>query len=66
MIYGTIKSFSNDNGYGFIQDGIGHEYFVHISDIVNQERLYKNDYVTFEIEKMLKGFQAVNVKLIQG
>lgn len=66
MAEGTVKWFSDDKGYGFIeQDGEG-DLFVHHSFIkmLGFRTLKKGDRVTFEAEVTEKGRSAKNVRKI--
>jgi cold shock CspA family protein len=60
---GTITFFNTSKGYGFIKDHDTQEsIFVHQNSLSGP--VTENDKVTFEVEKGLKGLNAVNVKLI--
>ena len=53
--------FDTSKGYGFIRDLANEEkYFVHISGTLDE--IGENDSVTFELEKGMKGLNAVRVK----
>ncbi len=59
---GKVSFFDSSKGYGFILDTDTQEkYFTHISGIIDE--ITENDKVTFELEKGLKGLNAVKVKL---
>ena len=59
---GKVSFFDTSKGYGFILDTDTQEkYFTHISGIIDE--ITENDKVTFELEKGLKGLNAVKVKL---
>lgn len=59
---GTVTFFNTSKGYGFIKDSDTQEsIFVHQNDLTSTVK--ENDKVTFEVEKGLKGLNAVNVKL---
>ncbi|MCC9167547.1 cold-shock protein [Pontibacter harenae] len=61
---GTITHFNTSKGYGFIKDHVSQEsIFVHQNSIDGAVK--ENDKVTFEVEKGLKGLNAVNVKLAE-
>ena len=58
---GKVEFFNTEKGFGFIkEDGSGEKFFVHVSNLT--EEIVENDSVTFEIEKGLKGMNAVRVK----
>lgn len=58
---GTISSFFQDKGFGFIRDaGNGDNVFVHINDLGYQAK--QGDAVTFETEQTPKGLAAKNVR----
>lgn len=61
---GTVKWFSTDKGYGFIQQDDGSEVFVHFRSIVGEGRriLREGQTVTFDVVESDKGPQADNVK----
>ena len=59
---GTVKFFNERKGFGFIAGEDGKDYFVHISDIDNQEILTDNENVEFDITTGDRGEKAVNVK----
>lgn len=60
---GTVTHFNTSKGYGFIRD---HEtqdsIFVHQNGLTSS--IKEGDKVSFEVEKGLKGLNAINVKLI--
>jgi len=58
---GTVSFFDSSKGFGFIIDDENQEkYFTHISGIIDE--ITENDKVSFELEKGLKGMNAVGVK----
>ncbi|ALI97760.1 cold-shock protein [Rufibacter tibetensis] len=60
---GTITFFNTSKGYGFIKDHESQEsIFVHQNAL--NSTVQENDKVTFEVEKGIKGLNAINVKLI--
>jgi CspA family cold shock protein len=64
MAEGTVKFFSEQKGYGFIEQEDGPDVFVHHSDI-NMEgfkNLAEGDRVSFEIGEGAKGPAAKNVR----
>ena len=59
---GKVSFFDSSKGFGFIIDTDNQEkYFTHISGIIDE--ITENDKVTFELEKGMKGLNAVKVKL---
>ena len=59
---GKVSYFDHSKGFGFIIDDETEEkYFCHISGLV--DKINENDKVTFELEKGLKGMNAVKVTL---
>ena len=63
MSKGTVKSFNDSKGYGFItEDGSNEDHFVHISGLIDEVR--EGDVVEFELQQGKKGLNAVNVKVI--
>ena len=62
---GTVKWFSNEKGYGFIERESGDDVFVHFSQIAQDgyKSLEQGQRVSFEITEGPKGLQASEVKL---
>ena len=63
MESGTVKWFSNQKGYGFIQKDDGSDIFVHFSAIQAEgfKTLAQGQEVIFEVSEGPKGPQAANV-----
>ena len=62
-VTGTVKWFSRQKGYGFIEREGGDDVFVHFSAIQGEgfRNLEEGDQVEFTIESSEKGPQAANV-----
>ena len=67
MAEGTVKWFSNEKGYGFIERGNGEaDVFVHFSAIAGDgyKSLTLGQRVSFEVVQGDKGLQAANVQAV--
>lgn len=66
MPEGTVKWFSNEKGYGFIEREEGDDVFVHFSQIKadGYKSLEQGQRVSFEITEGSKGLQAAEVALV--
>jgi len=66
MARGKIKWFSDDLGYGFIEQENGEEVLCYFSDIIEEgiKPLQEGDDVEFDVVDGLRGLQAVNVEKI--
>ena len=64
MTTGTVKWFNADKGFGFIEQEIGEDAFVHYSEIHTEgfKTLDEGAEVEFELEETEKGLAAVNVQ----
>ena len=63
MNKGTVKFFNDAKGFGFIIDLENNEkYFTHVSGLIDE--IAENDKVTFELERGMKGMNAVKVKRV--
>jgi len=63
-VKGKLKWFSSVKGYGFITLD-GSDYFVHHSELKNDEEFLEGDMCAFEIKQTEKGFSAINVTKIK-
>ena len=66
LAQGTVKWFSNEKGYGFIEREQGEDVFVHFSAITmdGYKSLTEGQRVEFEVVQGPKGAQAANVQAI--
>ena len=67
MAEGTVKWFSNEKGFGFIERGNGEaDVFVHFSAIDGEgyKSLTEGQRVSFEVVQGDKGLQASNVQAL--
>jgi cold shock CspA family protein len=61
---GKIEFFNDQKGFGFIKEAETQEkYFVHVKGLL--EEVKENDMVTFELERGMKGMNAVRVKKVK-
>lgn len=61
---GTVKWFSDEKGFGFIQQEGGEDLFVHHTSIAGTgfKSLSEGQIVEFEVTQGQKGLQATNVR----
>ncbi len=61
---GTVKWFSDEKGFGFIQQDEGDDVFVHHTGIIGMgyKSLSEGQIVEFEVSQGQKGLQATNVR----
>jgi CspA family cold shock protein len=66
LAQGTVKWFSDQKGYGFIEQDNGDDIFVHHSEILGSgfKSLAEGDRVNFEVGVGRKGPAAQNVEKI--
>ena len=67
MAQGTVKWFSNEKGYGFVEREDGDDLFVHFSEIAmdGYKTLTQGQRVEFEITEGDKGLQASRVMVVE-
>ena len=57
---GRVEFFNTSKGFGFIKDLSGTEkYFFHVNNVMAD--ISENDIVTFDLERGIKGMNAVNI-----
>jgi cold shock CspA family protein len=60
---GKVSFFDSSKGFGFIIDTVsGEKHFTHVSGLIDE--ISENDKVSFELEKGMRGMNAVKVKKI--
>jgi cold shock CspA family protein len=60
---GRVEFFNDSKGFGFIKEHETNEkFFVHVNGLIDE--IMENDVVTFELEKGLKGINAVRVRKV--
>ena len=66
MAVGTVKWFSDDKGFGFIERADGDDVFVHFSAVQGTgfKTLPEGASVEFDITRGQKGDQAENVRVV--
>ena len=66
MAEGTVKWFNEAKGFGFIEQDIGPDVFVHLSQIQGSgfKTLGEGDRVSFDVTEGDKGPQSSNVEKI--
>ena len=61
---GTVSFFDTSKGFGFITDSENQEkYFCHVSGLIDE--ITEGNLVSFELEKGMKGMNAVKVTLVK-
>ena len=60
---GKVSFYDSSKGFGFIIDSVDQQkYFTHVSGLIDE--IVENDNVSFELEKGMRGMNAVRVKKI--
>ena len=63
ILRGRVEFFNESRGFGFIKDLSGVEkYFFHVNNVVTE--IKEGNVVTFDLERGIKGMNAVNIYLI--
>tara|TARA_Y100000996_G_scaffold411098_1_gene394618 strand:+ start:1554 stop:1748 length:195 start_codon:yes stop_codon:yes gene_type:complete len=63
MIFGTIKIWNQDRGWGFIEGQDGEEYFFNIANVRKGQKVRERAKVKFDIEETQKGTEAIHISL---
>jgi len=65
-MYGIVKWFNSEKGFGFITDEDGQDLFVHFSSIISDgyKSLDEGQRVVFNVEQGDKGPVAANVEAV--
>ena len=68
MMRGHVKWFNNDKGYGFIGYRQNEDIFLHCSaiELDGYKTLSEGQLVEFKLIETSKGYQAINVKLLNA
>lgn len=62
VLKGRVDYFNESKGYGFIKDlGSDEKYFFHVSNNTLTD-ISETDIVTFELERGLRGMNAINIR----
>lgn len=62
VMKGRVDFFNTSKGFGFIKDlSSGEKYFFHVNNVMAD--ISENDIVTFDLERGVKGMNAVNICL---
>ena len=61
---GRVEFFNHSKGFGFIKEtDTDEKFFVHVNGLIDE--IDENDMVSFELERGMKGMNAVRVKLVK-
>ena len=65
-MFGNVKWFNNEKGYGFINYAENEDIFVHYSAIKQDgyKSLTEGQYVEFKLLETAKGYQALDVSVV--
>lgn len=62
VLRGKIDFFNTSKGFGFIKElSNGERYFFHVNNVLSSE-LNEGNIVTFDLERGLKGMNAINIR----
>ena len=62
VLKGKVDFFNTSKGFGFIKEQIrGDRYFFHVNSLLS--KVEEGDTVTFDLERGLKGMNAINITL---
>tara|TARA_B100001123_G_C14419871_1_gene674295 strand:- start:127 stop:321 length:195 start_codon:yes stop_codon:yes gene_type:complete len=64
MKLGYIKVWNQSNGWGFIEDEDGYDYFLNISNIRKGIKIKEGTKVKFDVFQGQRGDEAENVSLV--
>ena len=64
---GTVKFFNQDRGYGFVSVTGHNDVFVHLRHVRSKDdvSLVKGDRIVFDVDLTDRGYQALNVDIVQ-
>ena len=62
ILRGRVEFFNEARGFGFIKELVrGERYFFHVNNLLS--KVEEGDIVTFDLERGLKGMNAINISL---
>ena len=62
VLKGKVDFFNTSKGFGFIKEQVrGERFFFHVNNLLS--KIEENDIVTFDLERGLKGMNAINIRL---
>ena len=63
MIFGTVKVWKPENGWGFIKGDDGEDYFINVSNIRKGQVLKNGVRIKFDVFEGQRGPEAINASL---
>ena len=63
MLSGTVKLWKQMEGWGFIEDEEGEDYFFNVSSIRAGQKMRQGANVKFDTQETQRGTEAINVSL---